>query len=274
MKIYKATPSDSHDDNPILPIVSSEFPEDYGDAKLKSSDGVLFHFPSFLLSYVSPVFGDMYQLGESAKNEEILSLTESYATLECLLRHIDPLKDTPPLDWNRVEGLLAAAEKYQITSVFRWFEREAALALTAGRAPDLPNPVFCLALATRYDLNTTARLALRQLIKCPVSEIRMTPYLDGRLFEHLLRLRTARAQWLAMVVLNCDGHKRQCWIHPDRFWAQNAIQAVIHEPSWAALVSSIENELVKDCQCRGPQSSTYWTEKAKELEDELPELDW
>lgn len=232
MKIYKVTSSDSHDDNPILPIVSSEFPEDYGDAKLKSSDGVLFHFPSFLLSYVSPV--------------------ESYATLECLLRHIDPLKDTPPLDWNRVEGLLAAAEKYQITSVFRWFEREAALALTTGRAPDLPNPVFCLALATRYDLNTTARLAL-----------------DGRLFEHLLRLRTARAQWLAMVVLNCDGHKRQCWIHPDRFWAQNAIQAVIHEPSWAALVSSIKNEFVKDCRCRGPQSSTYWTEKAKELEDEL-----
>ncbi|CAG8765690.1 92_t:CDS:2, partial [Acaulospora colombiana] len=41
-----------------LPSHSKEFPEGYGDFVFKSSDGVIFHFPRFLLAHVSPVFKD------------------------------------------------------------------------------------------------------------------------------------------------------------------------------------------------------------------------
>jgi hypothetical protein len=282
MKCYPAARPDSPSLVPSLPASSPEFPDGYGDAVIRSSDGVIFHFPRFLLSHVSPVFRDMYQLGDSARNEDILTLTESHSTLEHLLQHIDPLKDTPPLIWNRVGDLLEAAEKYQIVSVFRWFEKEVAIGMRAKPTPQLPNPIFCLALASRYELRTTAKLAVRQLIKYPISEIKLVYLINERLFEHLLRLRTARSQWLAMVILQCDFHYdinygRSCEFHPENdtwFWMQIAMQAVIEEPSWAALESSVNNNLPKGCRCRRPYLPEHWKEKAEQKEAELPELNW
>jgi hypothetical protein len=282
MKFYPAARPNSPSPLPSLPPSSLEFPDGYGDAIIRSSDGVIFHFPRFLLSHVSPVFRDMYQLGDNAQNEDILTLTESYSTLEHLFQHIDPLKDTPPLIWDRVGDLLEAAEKYQVVSIFRWFEKEVALGMTKKPTPQLPNPIFCLALASRYELRTTAKLAVRQLIRYPISEIKSVYLINERLFEHLLRLRTARSQWLAMVILQCDFHYdkkygRSCGLHPEnetRFWTQIAMQAVIEEPSWAALEFSINNNLPQGCGCRRPHLSEYWKEKTEQKEAELPELNW
>jgi hypothetical protein len=54
---------------------SKEFPEGYGDFEFKSKDGVIFHFPRFLLSHVSPVFKDMFQLGDGAPKQDTIVLT-------------------------------------------------------------------------------------------------------------------------------------------------------------------------------------------------------
>ncbi|PVF91438.1 hypothetical protein CPB86DRAFT_686542, partial [Serendipita vermifera] len=180
-----------------LPTHSKEFPEGYGDFIFKSMDGVIFHFPRFLLSHVSPVFRDMYLVCDGAQKQEITILTEDHATLEYFLRHIDPAKDTPQLDWDRVANVLQAAEKYQVNTIFKWFEREVDLSLTSDRSRMVPNPTLCLALARRYDLQMTARISLRQLIKCPISEITESPHVDSALLKHIFNLRTTRMQFLA-----------------------------------------------------------------------------
>ncbi|PVF96029.1 hypothetical protein CPB86DRAFT_663839, partial [Serendipita vermifera] len=103
---------------------SETFPEGYGDFAFQSSDGVIFHFPQFLLSFVSPVFKDMFELGTTVTNEEILTLSENAKTLDILLHLIDPTKEPPPLDWTCVEDVLNAGDKYQVSGVLGWFQRE------------------------------------------------------------------------------------------------------------------------------------------------------
>ncbi|PVF93746.1 hypothetical protein CPB86DRAFT_829093, partial [Serendipita vermifera] len=240
-----------------LPAQSKEFPEGYGDFVFKSSDGVVFHFPRFLLSHVSPVFKDMYAIGEGVKNQEIMTLSEDSATLEYFLRHIDPVKETPHLDWNRLAGTLQAAEKYQIDSIFKWFEREASISLTTTQYPTLPNPMLCYSLARRYALRATAKLALRQLIKCPISEIMGSQHIDSKTLKHIINLRVERAQALVEVIHTC------------------AMKAIIAEPSWSAIVSSVEKEYGKaSCRCVILGNATEEKASVKKMEGKLPELGW
>jgi hypothetical protein len=109
------------------PKYAENFPEGYGDFAFQSSDGVIFHFPKFLLSFVSPVFKDMYDMVDSAASDEILKLTEDAETLDSLLRVIDPTKDSPSLIQGVVERLLNAADKYQIDGVQSWHKKEVEL---------------------------------------------------------------------------------------------------------------------------------------------------
>jgi hypothetical protein len=109
------------------PKYAENFPEGYGDFAFQSSDGVIFHFPKFLLSFVSPVFKDMYDMVDSTTNSEILKLTEDAETLDFLLRVIDPTKDSPSLIQEVVEKLLNAADKYQIDGVQSWRQKEVEL---------------------------------------------------------------------------------------------------------------------------------------------------
>ncbi|PVF91437.1 hypothetical protein CPB86DRAFT_686417, partial [Serendipita vermifera] len=175
---------------------SKEFPEGYGDFVFKSCDGVIFHFPSFLLSHVSPVFKDMYKLGDTVKSQDMVVFTEDHATMELFLCHIDPAKRTPHLDWERLAGTLQAAEKYQVDCIFDWFEREVSLSLNAFHYPTLPNPMLYYALARRYELRTTGRLALRQLIRCHISEIMGSQHVESSLLKHIINLRVVRAEKL------------------------------------------------------------------------------
>ncbi|PVF96035.1 hypothetical protein CPB86DRAFT_660453, partial [Serendipita vermifera] len=144
---------------------STEFPEGYGDFTIHSNDGVLLHFPSFLLSHASPVFKDMFQLGENSQSQNNITLAEDHKTLEHLLCHIDPAKELPDFCWDGIMSLLAAADKYQIKGVFKWFEREVAVELAKSPSLAIAQPVLCLNLATRYGLPMTTALALRQLMK-------------------------------------------------------------------------------------------------------------
>jgi hypothetical protein len=264
---------------------SKEFPEGYGDFVFKSQDGVTFHFPRFFLSHVSPVFKDMYQAGEGAQNQDIVVLTEDHKTIEQFLCHIDPAKDTPSLDWDRVAGVLQAAEKYQVNSIIKWFEKEVSMSLTATYYPTLPNPMLYFALARRYDLHMTARLALRQLIKCPLSEIFGSVHVDSSLLKHIVTLRVARAQWLADVIHECPdfpySNKAKCYTHNSPYggtghhlWKRSAMKAVMAEPSWSAIVSSLGGTGGKcPCGCVILESAVEQKKKVEEMEAKLPELE-
>ncbi|PVF93745.1 hypothetical protein CPB86DRAFT_741916 [Serendipita vermifera] len=259
---------------------SKEFPQGYGDFVFKSMDGVVFHFPRFLLSHVSPVFKDMYAVGDGAQNQEMVTLTEDHATLEYFLRHIDPAKDTPHLDWNCLPGALKAAEKYQVQTIFTWFEREVTLSLTATHYPTLPNPMLYFAMARRYELRMTARLALRQLIKCSISEVMGNPNVDSSLLKHVINLRVERTQKLIQVIHTCPDYPFQvigtCYSHRNTLiWKISAMQAVVAEPSWSAIVSSVEKLYQKpSCACVTLGAAKDAKEKVEKMEDELPILDW
>ncbi|PVF93747.1 hypothetical protein CPB86DRAFT_876900 [Serendipita vermifera] len=269
--------------NPLPPF-SEEFPQGYGDLILSSSDGVIFHFPSFLLSHASPVFRDMYRLGEGTQNQEALNLTEDHLTLERFLCHIDPVKDVPHLDWDRVPGVLQAAEKYQVNSIFKWFEREVSLSMTATHYPTLPNPMLYFTLVRRYDLRVTEKLALRQLIKCPLSEITGSPHVDSSLLKGTYILRISRSQWLMDVIdeysndLFASGcrHSNGVTIHygSSRDWKSFAKRAIVAEPSWSAIVTSVTNIVQKGCGCLPLQGENGLKDKVMEKEAELPELRW
>jgi hypothetical protein len=226
----------------------------------------------------------MYSIGDGVKEQDIVTLTEDHDTLEYLLRLIDPVKDTPTLNWDRLAGTLQAAEKYQIDSVFKWFEREVSFSLNGGQYPTLPNPMLYFALARRYELRTTGRLALRQLIKCPISEIMGNPYVDSSLLKHIINLRVERTQKMVEVINLCPDYPYQeddkCYEHPDNYmkdrkWKVAATQAIIAEPRWSAVVSSIENKYgKKSCRCIVLGNAKVPREMIRNMETKLPELDW
>jgi hypothetical protein len=145
------------------PRYAENFPEGYGDFTFQSSDGVIFHFPQFLLSFASPVFKDMYDMGNNAESGEILKLTEDAATLDLLLQFIDPTKESPRLVWDTVEKFIDAADKYQVNTVLSWFQKEAELVALNNHY--IERPMLCLELADRFKFENLARLAARDLIK-------------------------------------------------------------------------------------------------------------
>ncbi|CAG8690145.1 1644_t:CDS:1 [Acaulospora colombiana] len=263
---------------PELPTHSKEFPEGYGDFIFQSTDGVVFHFPRSILVHVSPVFKDMFAGdGDSAPNQEMTVLTGDCVTLEYFLRHIDPEKETPQVEWDHVAGALQVAEKYQVNDIFKWFEGEVDLLLTSDRSFVLPNPMLYLELARRNDLQMTARISLRQLIKCPIWEITDSPHGDTALLKYIFKLRAGRMEDLVKVIYKYSElpykHSPKCFYAKKgasgTSWRQWAIQAIVSEPSWSAVL----RVLLTSCGCP-PLQHTKQREEVERIEAELPKLAW
>ncbi|KAG8805655.1 hypothetical protein FRC18_006547 [Serendipita sp. 400] len=101
---------------------SEEFPVGYGDIRLISSDQVIFHFQQWLLMYMSPVFKDMFTIGDAkeSSNPPSVTLSEDSKTISMILRFIDPMKDNPALEFTILSHLLEAARKYQFGKIKDW----------------------------------------------------------------------------------------------------------------------------------------------------------
>ncbi|PVF96027.1 hypothetical protein CPB86DRAFT_827520 [Serendipita vermifera] len=248
---------------------SLEFPRSYGDFVFKSSDGVTFHFPRFLLAHASPVFKEMCQIGKVMQNHGVLSLNEDHATLEQLLCHIDPAKDNPTLDWDNVANLLAAADKYKVKNIYSWFEKEVTFESSKRSPPTLSQPMLCLGLASRYGLDDLARLALRQLVASPVDELKANSHIDSLLVGHLFAMRTARVERLCQIIFGLEGsivipckkHK-----HTSRVWVQTAVQAMNREPSFEAFLRALDEPI--SCHCEPPEITAKLEDEFKVTESE------
>ncbi|KAG8797702.1 hypothetical protein FRC16_008597 [Serendipita sp. 398] len=123
-------------------VRSPDFPENYGDFRLISSDGVTFSFPRFLLAHVSPVFKDMLEIGTGNPmgQQAELRLAENFTTLDQLLRLLDPTKKPLPIHIDTIEGLLESAQKYQVERVFEYWEEQMKVIDEYGDSA--PNDVF------------------------------------------------------------------------------------------------------------------------------------
>jgi hypothetical protein len=266
---------------------STSFPPGCGDFALKSSNGVIFHFSRFLLSHVSPVFKEMYEMGMGTTKDVVLSLTEDSTTLETLLSFIDPTKKNPPLEWKSVENFLIAADKYQIVGATDWFDREVREELLQRRKREygLQDPMTCLRLATYFSLPELSRFALRDLIKYSIEDINYHQAVDGRLMYHLFKLRTQRARELARAANTINNHvedlmrKSDCDMHrgDNQFdWARKNIWRIIVQPSWRVLIQSFEDEVEymeeEYCTCLEFDVPEGLDSKIRSLESSLPDL--
>ncbi|KIM31520.1 hypothetical protein M408DRAFT_327706, partial [Serendipita vermifera MAFF 305830] len=158
---------------------STMFPPDYGDFALQCSDGVVCHFPRYLLGYMSGFFRDMFELprGDDAGPQTVapLQLTEPSKTIELLLEHMDPKSQRPEIDPDTIVKLLEAAQKYQVPTVFQWYEKQSRVKnivdyaklspeYATGKPPFLvTHPLSALYCAMRFDLPLSGQLALKEI---------------------------------------------------------------------------------------------------------------
>ncbi|KAG8814193.1 hypothetical protein FRB91_011121 [Serendipita sp. 411] len=220
---------------------SEEFPENYGDFQLISSDGVVFSISRFLLSYVSPVFKDMLELGgEITSGVAEIQLTESSVTLDQLLRFFDPLKDPAPIDTKTMEPLLESARKYQIEGVFKYWEDQMVYRNKQKQITTVYSPLACFALASRFGRHEMTRTALRELLRAPSKELQapVSTTAESGVMQRLLQLRLARLQKMrdriAQVQESIQSGTRCGNVHVDV--VQSILKLTLQlmdEPSWS-----------------------------------------
>ncbi|CAG7850754.1 SubName: Full=Uncharacterized protein {ECO:0000313/EMBL:CCA68487.1} [Serendipita indica DSM 11827] len=224
---------------------SRDFPPGYGDFKLISSDKVAFHIPRSLLTHVSPVFRDMFAMGDGPSE---LQVTED-----------------------------ATAQKYQAPQVVKWWERE----VRKPSRKKLNDPMLCLAIAARFSLHETVRAALRDLVKAPLKELQTPILFESKLFSHLLELRADRSAWFrakltqVMAPVWAMGSWRFAGPNFQRVatWFMEVAAGLDEEPSWRILMvywDKVEIEPLRRYVEQG--AFEQWRSEAAELEDSLPEL--
>ncbi|CAG8619731.1 11471_t:CDS:2 [Acaulospora colombiana] len=260
---------------------SHMFPEGYGDFALKSADGVIFHFPRYLLAHASSIFKDMFEIGDQTPSEGALPLTEDSNMLEALLLFIDPAKEARPPTWWAVDKFINTAEKYQVKGVIKWFEQE--VEKERSQHGELTSPMVCLALATQYGLKKVTQYALQDLVKAHIRDIKHHPGVDSRYMVHLMQLRTDRTCRLIGGIFEIEiemkkAKKRNCQIHPDEpdDLLDFARQRVIYHPNWKRLVEDV-NEIIIDsiregCICSKFDILDEIDEEMMQLDSDLPRL--
>jgi hypothetical protein len=186
--------SDRHDDDEY----SAEFPREYGDFELKSSDNVMFSFPRGLLAHVSPVFKDMFSIGTTSDHnqEQPLLLTEDAEAIKQFLLYIDPLKDSPKFTVDTVMPFVEAAMKYQVPRMIETFELWAKENDTGAKVIER-DPMLFLSLAERFSLPKIGSIAMKfaaradeRTIRNPQSPISTTSNLQ------IMEMRAERTQLL------------------------------------------------------------------------------
>lgn len=106
-------------------IISEDFPLGYGDFIMQSSDGVIFHFPKAILSYMSPVFEDMFKLATSEQGTSLI-ISENSQAWGLFLNHIDPKRQIPAFNFETISSISECAEKYRVSTIMKWFDNEVA----------------------------------------------------------------------------------------------------------------------------------------------------
>ncbi|KAG8805746.1 hypothetical protein FRC19_007687, partial [Serendipita sp. 401] len=182
-------------------VQSPEFPENYGDFRLISSDGVIFSFPRFLLAHISPVFKDMLEIGTGNPmgQQAELRLAENSTTLNQLLRLLDPAKKPLPIHMDTVEELLESARKYQVERVFEYWQEQMKVQDDDDEVVKIRHPMISFLLGGRFRRDELTRLALRELIRAPDTSLYLSEKgftVDHRVMTYVSRLRQERSEKL------------------------------------------------------------------------------
>lgn len=289
---------------------STIFPPSYGDFALQCSDGIVCHFPRYLLGYLSGFFKDMFELpnsNESVQSMEPLLLTEPSKTIELLLQHMDPKIVTPGIDQDTIVDLLEAARKYQVPNVTTWFQEEVlftkAHVLSQNRDLFLlvENPLLIFYCALRFDLPNLGRPALKILAHCHMALLESSnPAIELRHYLYVMKLRNERTHLFLGIIRGLADLKQVTESLDDpefivgetsrvtcatctatrALWLFDLQYAIHQEPSLASFRSAYENNGgVDNCKtCKTSSWANYyreyldnWKAEANRIEEELPE---
>ncbi|KAG8797703.1 hypothetical protein FRC16_008598 [Serendipita sp. 398] len=272
-----------------MSVQSAEFPKNYGDFRLVSSDGVVFSFPRFLLSHMSPVFKDMLEIGtaDSMGRDAELRLAEDSTTLDQLLRFLDPAKRPLPIDISTVDRLLESAQKYQIERVFEYWEEQMTVRDASMKVVEIRCPMVTLSLATRFHRRHMLKLALRELIRGPDTNLHSPSngFLIGpTIIIHATRLRQQRSEKLIGRIREHQkslAQRHTCCRESEFTFMKGTvipfILELIKEPSWNTFERHMDcwNGCPVGVKWHLSSSRTVfndWKASILEEEEELPEL--
>jgi hypothetical protein len=284
---------------------STVFPPGYGDFALESSDRLICHFPRHLLAYMSETFRDMFSLpareGQEGHSNELqtpLKVSEPGQILELFLQNIDPKQPTPSIDQSTIVLLLEAAQKYQASTITKWFEEEATLKQENTNPSQrstlesfaATHPVLTLYCAVHFNLPTTGRFALQEFARCHISRTLPTKtcfdipsYLEGvKLRENRREHFDKLIRVLAKPAAASNGEHRRaqacvtCAEHLGT-WIMEMERAVRDEPNWRAFLDAYERCPDQCHYCKSNKWSNYsrsdlprWKGQAKAVESMLP----
>lgn len=282
------------------PTHSKTFGPTYGDFAIQSADGIIFHFPQFLLSHASPVFKDMFAPRREATTSEQnpmkmpLLVTENSSIWHLLLCHIDPVHIAPAFDRTTISALLLAAEKYQFKVVLDWFEAEIKKVPFNRKDNPLPyilqHPLLIFSLAIRYEMTTLVKAALRELVQCNEKLLKEHVDMTIPMYQYVISLREQRIAWFCCSFLDIVGalaekkevsnhpfHSPQQCLHPwtnaKTLWIVQVTQAMRSTPNWKAFTAECSSYTC--CNEWGIIFQKRLNEKEAEalvMEEELPDF--
>ncbi|KAG8760964.1 hypothetical protein FRC14_000565 [Serendipita sp. 396] len=271
---------------------SEEFPAGYGDIQLISSDRAIFHFQQWLLMYMSPVFKDMFTIGDAkgGNNPPSVTLSEDSKTISMVLRFIDPMKDNPTLDFTILPPLLEAARKYQFGKINDWVTswlngNDPAVEATATQFNAL-EAIELLEVGTTFNVPRLSQLALRVLIKAPAHDVFVPQLAKSEMFQYLMKLRAKRIDWFRKVLKKLLGRgAANQSIHAGKITMEDVtyigictgaielMHAIGVEPSYACCMRNWSNHLDNIDYIHNIESTKKdFKELCDSIEAELPVL--
>jgi hypothetical protein len=182
--------------------ISSEFPQGYGDFKMRSSDDTIFYFPRGVLAHVSPVFKDMFDIvNEGTPNSQgLMTVTENADTINQFLHHIDPLKNPLKMKKETVIPLLEAARKYQVSKIIKKFEEEACRNILGGEFREAP--MLLLHIAEEFGLESVGKFAMSKAVAAHINTIiQGTWSISQRAYSQLMYEREKRSLFLSKSLI-------------------------------------------------------------------------
>ncbi|KAJ8515790.1 hypothetical protein ONZ45_g6844 [Pleurotus djamor] len=204
------------------PLFSDAFPPRAdADLVLKSVDNIYFAVHKLLLALASPIFGDMFVVGNASQTEPV-SLTEESVHLEALLKLVYPVENPSFEELSDLLQVYRAAYKYDIKSAFPILRTEL---ITAKKRKstildfqtDLLSEdiLYCYAFTRENNMEEVAALAQAAWLEGGTSSLRPktkpNPVVDSMpygWYRELWELREKRSNWLAL----------QRWAIEDTIW--------------------------------------------------------
>ncbi|KIM31150.1 hypothetical protein M408DRAFT_327441 [Serendipita vermifera MAFF 305830] len=186
---------------------STLFPPGYGEVILQSNDGLVCHFPRYLLAYMSTSFRDKFELpivesqaGNRSEGVYQFQMTVPGQILELFLVYIDPKHSKPPIDLSTIEALLEMAEEHKVPTITEWFIKKAIVEERSNDSTSsvvtgafaATNVMLALHCSTRFNLPIVGQFALQEFAGCDISRISFTTSIPLWVYQAGMKLREER----------------------------------------------------------------------------------